>query len=431
MCIKRTIIFFLLVFSCLLLKAQYSSYELGTLEFVAKGESSITSTSDIAIAQNELAIRYYQGTRGASKDIDKAIYWFTESANNGNRYAQYNLANKYLYGEGVSMDKAKALYWFVKSGEQHYHEASLQAGLMYYNGVGTSVNYTKAAEFSKDAAFGGIGVGMYNYALCLAYGNGVKADSTKALIWLFRAIDKNYYKSYNFLGVMYRDGIAVNQNNNSALYYFEKGDEYNDPDSQYNLGYAYLNGTFVDKDSVKALDYYIKAANNGSVSTMKLIPYFYIIKGRQFYDLNEGIYWCKKLISLGESDYIKTLISLYYEVKKYDELIELYEKIGLEGDTDALNTLAYFYAQGEITKIDFEKAIAYIDEAIALAPNNMDYQDSKGEILLMRGEKNDIKQAKQIWKYINKTQPSYFENWTKEHNGEETPFYKYMKKKGK
>ena len=57
---------------------------------------------------------------------------------------------------------------------------------------------------------------------------------------------------------------------------------------------------------------------------------------------------------------------------------------------------------------------------------SMGYQDSKGEILVMKG---DITKAKKVWKLINTNQPFYYQNWIKEY-GHETPFYAYMKANG-
>ena len=179
---------------------QYSDYKFSTLEFVAKGESYGTSTSDLADAQNELAIRYYNGNKGATKDIRKAAYWFLQSAKNGNKYAQNNIAWRYRSGDGVEKKPQVALYWFNQSSNQHFHKASLEAGKMYFYGEGTNVDYTNAAKRFKDAAFGNIPEGKYYYALCFANGYGVKRDSVKTWIWADRAINDKYYHVYGVLG---------------------------------------------------------------------------------------------------------------------------------------------------------------------------------------------------------------------------------------
>ena len=129
----------------------YSDYELSTLKFVASGQSSYTQGADLATAQNELAIRYFNGTGGAVKNLQSAAYWFEKSANNGNKYAQYNLAWRYYQGEGVSKNYSKALYWFEKAGKQNYHKASLKAGKMLFYGEGTHISKTLHLEIYPKA----------------------------------------------------------------------------------------------------------------------------------------------------------------------------------------------------------------------------------------------------------------------------------------
>ena len=79
---------------------------------------------------------------------------------------------------------------------------------------------------------------------------------------------------------------------------------------------------------------------------------------------------------------------VFYKMKKYQESY-FYFKIALDRDTpssDALNLIAYLYARGDGVKRNFAEALKYIDIAIAKNPENANYYDSKGEILLMKGD---------------------------------------------
>ena len=420
---KKFILIVSILFCATIARAQYSSYELSTLLFVARGESSMATPEDVANAQFEAGSRYYYGNGGAQKDLIKAHYWFLQSANGGNRYAQNVVGWNYYNGTGVAANKGEDVAWFEKSGLKHYHASSLQAGKMYYNGDGTSVDYYKAASMFKDAAFGEIPEGMYYYALCYAYGHGVQADSTKAVLWADRAIDKGYNWSYWLLGHMYAEGLAVTKDNWSAKFYFEEGASLNVSGCQNDLGVAYETGTFVEKDLGKAMDYYLSAANSGSTAAMSNLARIYSLKGNDLYNPSQAVVWYKKLIDTGGDNYIGRLIDLYEEIGNYRDAATLYEKQASNGSTTALNQLAYIYAQGKGVNKDFDKALSYIERAILLAPDDMNYQDSKGEILVMKG---DIKKAKKVWKHINATQPYYYQERIKK-DGEEPPFYSYMK----
>ena len=111
MCIKKIflLIAILLGGSQIYAQNRFYDYDLDLLQFVASGQSSSISLEELAVAQNELAIRYANGSKGASKNSEKAAYWFQQGANNGDKYAQYNIAWRYYVGDGVKKDLTKAL----------------------------------------------------------------------------------------------------------------------------------------------------------------------------------------------------------------------------------------------------------------------------------------------------------------------------------
>lgn len=82
------------------------------------------------------------------------------------------------------------------------------------------------------------------------------------------------------------------------------------------------------------------------------------------------------------------------------------------------NLLAYVYANQK----DFTKALENIDRAIALIPEEADFYDSKGEILLMKGDEQG---ALEIWKKVIELNPQFVEQM-----GEFSNLYKQLKEKG-
>jgi len=71
---------------------------------------------------HSLGNRYSHG-EGVERDLEKAIYWYTKAAEQGNASAQNNLGNSYFKGEGVERDVEKAMYWLTKSAQQGVIEA--------------------------------------------------------------------------------------------------------------------------------------------------------------------------------------------------------------------------------------------------------------------------------------------------------------------
>jgi len=54
---------------------------------------------------------------GVEKDWEKAAYWFTKAAEQGDATAQNNLGVCYENGMGVERDRKKAVYWYTKAAE--------------------------------------------------------------------------------------------------------------------------------------------------------------------------------------------------------------------------------------------------------------------------------------------------------------------------
>jgi len=68
------------------------------------------------LAQYELGLRYESGAWDVNKDNEKALYWLTKAAKNGNHHAMAALAHIYARGElGVEKDQKEADYWAGQS----------------------------------------------------------------------------------------------------------------------------------------------------------------------------------------------------------------------------------------------------------------------------------------------------------------------------
>ena len=55
--------------------------------------------------------------------MNKAIYWYKKSAEQGQKIAQYNLAIIYENKNEIDENMDKAIYWYEKSAKQGYSAA--------------------------------------------------------------------------------------------------------------------------------------------------------------------------------------------------------------------------------------------------------------------------------------------------------------------
>ncbi len=229
----------------------------------------------------------------------------------------------------------------------------------------------------------------------------------------------------------YRADLAMTQNNLGVLYSdlhdYAKAEEYHlkalenrtqlftqNPDAfradlamtQNNLGNLYDDL----HDYAKAEVYYLKALENKT----------------QLFTQNPDAYRA----DLAMTQY--NLGLLYYNLHDYAKAEEYYLQ-ALENFTNLFtqnpdayrasltstyNLLAYLYAHQN----NFTKALETIDKAIELMPEDAGYYDSKGEILLMKG---DEQEAVKIWQKVLELDPDFL----KKYEGG-TDFYKQLKEKG-
>jgi len=98
-----------------------------------------------AEAQRLLGWLYVHGNK---TDPDKAYYWYSKSAEQGDIYAVNNLGRHFLR----KGDFCKARPWFEKAAERGFAPAQYDLAVIYYYGEGVVIDNDKAQKLFKQAA---------------------------------------------------------------------------------------------------------------------------------------------------------------------------------------------------------------------------------------------------------------------------------------
>lgn len=142
----------------------------------------------------------YAAGLGVPRSADDAFRWYLWSAKRGNRFAQRQVANAYLDGEGTRRNAAEAAYWF-RIGIAPFQLARMYYGLSgtYARGHLAPVNRDKAGYYLDKSltdlrALAKEPNGEAAYYLGLAYelGYGVPRNRAKAVGYLCRAASLQY-----------------------------------------------------------------------------------------------------------------------------------------------------------------------------------------------------------------------------------------------
>jgi len=137
-----------------------------------------------AYAQNNLADMYAQG-QGVTQDYKEAVKWYRLAAERGVAKAQYNLGAMYKDGQGVTQDYKEAVKWYRLAAEQGYVFAQFNLGYAYQRGLGITPDYKKAESWYLLAAEQGDARAQQNLGLMYALGGkGVIENFVLAYMWL-------------------------------------------------------------------------------------------------------------------------------------------------------------------------------------------------------------------------------------------------------
>lgn len=175
-------------------------------------------------ASHDLARMYEMERGGLRKDPKRIIELYTQLAEEGFVNSQFNLAEKYLFGEFVEQDYEKAAYWYHKAAEQDLTLAQLRLGDMYEFGLGVEENHETAFAY---------------------YLNSGEVEAQLAL------------------GKMFYHGKGTQQNYNEAFLAFEYASQQGNGEASFNLAVMTEHGEATKKDKKKARDYYLKAYEQG------------------------------------------------------------------------------------------------------------------------------------------------------------------------
>ena len=96
-----------------------------------------------------------------------------------------------------------------------------------------------------------------------AQGVAVEQDNATALEYFRRGAAKDHPPSQNGLGYMYMHGYGVTKDFKRAIEYFKAAAERGNAEAQFNLGAMYIGGMGVPKGHDKALHYFTLSAHQG------------------------------------------------------------------------------------------------------------------------------------------------------------------------
>jgi hypothetical protein len=183
----------------------------GILALQAKQQKAITqlrhwAQSGLPVAQREIALVY-----SANKDNwPDALIWLTKAAANGDREAQFELANSYLLPKlGVAQDYVRAWILFEKAAMQGDGKASLMLARMARHGWGQTQDAQLSAYWLQEASRQKNPQAMYELSVAYAQGDGLPRNNYLSRYWLNMSAEYDYKIAMQALALEL-DGLGGN-----------------------------------------------------------------------------------------------------------------------------------------------------------------------------------------------------------------------------
>ncbi|XP_030305747.1 protein sel-1 homolog 3 [Calypte anna] len=264
--------------------AYYSNIAIKTSldQHTIKGEQAFVET--IRLMDDELL-------KAQTKENGDVFMWLKHEATRGNAAAQQRLAQMLFWGQqGVAKNPEAAIEW-----------------------------YAKGAIETGDPVL------IYDYAIVLFKGQGVKKNTKLALELMKKAAAEGLPQAVNGLGWYYHN---FKRDYKKAAEHWLIAEELGNPDASYNLGVLYLDGIYPGapgRNQTVAARYFYKAAQGGHIEGTLRCSLYYITGNMEDFprDPEKAVIWAKHIAEkngyLGHV--IRKALNAYLELSWHEALL--------------------------------------------------------------------------------------------------------------
>ncbi|OJJ19963.1 hypothetical protein BKI52_15915 [marine bacterium AO1-C] len=268
--------------------------------------------ANYAYACYQAGLYYRDGIHnGQNPEFDKSFAAFSKAANLGYKLAEYEVAKATFYGEGTEKNVAKALEMYAQNIQDNIWDAAVdlalyyeeegndpaqafyhmkqaveqanipfaifRLGVYYYQGFGTPPSAEEAQKYLKVAGENGHEYAYLFLGKIELWEETPGSNQENAFAYYAKAAEKDYYD--DGIGICYRFGIGVAENDTKAFEAFTKGAASGSVSATYYLGLCYLNGEGTAKNEAIAFEQFSKIATQDTKAKYQLSQLYLNGKG--------------------------------------------------------------------------------------------------------------------------------------------------------
>lgn len=352
----------------------------------------------------DLGDKYYYGNY-VEKNEEKAFEWYLQAAERGYAEAQIKIGDKFAQEYDNIMEQSieedtvldvtdyevakTAIKWYYKAAEQGNAEAQFKLGNMYYDGCDESHSPEDAIEWFYKSAKQGYAEAQVKLGDIFYLDYHTKIDEKgeeKAVELYHKAAEQGYAEAQVKLGIYYNNIDNVEE----AIKWYHKAAEQGNVDAFLGLGEIYTDDEAYNiKEAIK---WYYKAAEQDSVEAFLALANIY--NDDKTCNVKEAVKWCYKAIEQGDEedidecgDLLNSLGNRYLEgsgtAKDCRKSVECFRKAAEVGNKYAQYNLALAYYTGNGIEQNYSMAALFFTAAAKQgdvdAQNNMGVLHEKGQ----------------------------------------------------
>lgn len=171
-------------------------------------------------------------------------------------------------------------------------------------------NYARVLELARPLAAQGNVSAQYYLGMLYKHGMAVEQNSQTARQWLEKAAAQGHVQAQYHLGEMYAEGWGIKKNLQTAIEWYEKAAERSHTPSMLELGALYTNTPGVKQDLAAALKWYTKAASLGNAAAQFRLGKMYHDGRGIARNLKTARQWYEKSAAQGYSRAIRAVRGL-------------------------------------------------------------------------------------------------------------------------
>ncbi|CAL8352722.1 unnamed protein product [Lota lota] len=232
---------------------------------------------DSRLSLMHLGHGHHQGDQGLPADPDLAYAYYSNIAKQTSLDRQ-KPSPEQAFVEAIYLNNEEALQQQTNEDHHIFQWLKLQADkgaanadqtigrMLFWGQQGLSADTAKAVRhYERGAVHLQDPASMYDYAIVLMQGLGVKKDVSRAVTFLKRAKQQGFVPASNALAWYYEQ---FEHDYKRAVELWEEADLLGSPDAAMNLGVMYSLGHYPGKpaDKFMAYKYYLKSAQRGHVT---------------------------------------------------------------------------------------------------------------------------------------------------------------------